>query len=48
LDSTKSVFWDGNDRNGKPHAEGVYYYTLEATGADGKLFNKKANITLVR
>jgi gliding motility-associated-like protein len=39
--------WDGNFR-GKPLNSGVYVYYLEATLLNGKSFNKKGNVTLIR
>jgi gliding motility-associated-like protein len=39
--------WDGTF-NGEPQPFGVYIYEIEAVGADGMLWNKRGNITLLR
>ncbi len=49
LNTTKGqVEWDGTTQTGAEAAEGVYFYTLKATGKDGVEYEKKGNITLVR
>ena len=47
-DSTNPLLWDGTNETGKPQAEGVYFYVLEALGGDGTQYSMKSNITLVR
>jgi len=42
------VAWDGKNQAGKELAEGVYFYTLKATGKDGMEYEKKGDITLLR
>lgn len=42
------IEWDGKNQFGKDCAEGTYYYTIKATGADGTAFDEKGTITLVR
>lgn len=39
--------WDGTV-NGKPAAEGPYYYIITAKGSDNKIYNLKGNINLLR
>ncbi len=39
--------WDGNI-NGKPAAEGTYFYIIKAKGADGKPYKLKGHINLLR
>ena len=46
--NTGNVAWDGKNAQGKDAAEGVYLYTLKASGKDGQGFNKQGTITLVR
>lgn len=46
--STGNVAWDGTNLQGKNCAEGVYLYTLKATGKDASKYDKKGTITLVR
>lgn len=40
--------WNGNYPNGTPGASGVYMYYIKYTCADGKLYEKKESITLIR
>jgi len=42
------IEWDGKNQFGKECAEGTYFYTIKATGADGNAFNEKGTINLVR
>ncbi|MDI1354415.1 MAG: gliding motility-associated C-terminal domain-containing protein [bacterium] len=46
--STGNVLWDGKNQTGAEVAEGVYYFTLSATGKDGVSYNEKGQITLLR
>lgn len=39
--------WDGNI-NGRPAAEGGYFYIINAVGTDGQEYYKKGDITLLR
>ncbi len=49
LDSkTGNIAWDGKNQSGKESAEGVYNYIITAKGKDGKDYDKKGNLTLVR
>lgn len=43
-----NIAWDGKNYSGKDVAEGVYYYTLKASGKDGNSFEKKGNVTVAR
>jgi gliding motility-associated-like protein len=43
-----NIAWDGRNQYGKNVAEGTYYYTVKAKGRDGKDFEMKGNVTLVR
>ena len=40
--------WDGKGVDGEELSEGVYFYVLKATGADGYYYEKKGSITLIR
>jgi gliding motility-associated-like protein len=44
----KDFKWDGNDEAGKPAKEGTYFYIINAEGVDGKKFEQKGRINLVR
>jgi gliding motility-associated-like protein len=48
VSETGNIAWDGKNQAGVDVAEGVYYYIIKATGADGKSFTQKGNVTLVR
>ncbi|MDE5551617.1 MAG: gliding motility-associated C-terminal domain-containing protein, partial [Muribaculaceae bacterium] len=39
--------WDGM-RGDKPVSPGVYYYVIQATGADGKKYKKSGDINIIR
>lgn len=39
--------WDGK-RNGKPVGPGVYFYVINAKGADGKNYKKSGDINIIR
>lgn len=39
--------WDGK-RNGKVVKPGVYYYVIQATGADGRKYKKSGDINIIR
>jgi gliding motility-associated-like protein len=45
---TGNVVWDGKNQAGTDVAEGVYFYTMKATGTDGNTFDKTGTITLVK
>ena len=45
---TGNIEWDGKNLYGKDAAEGVYFYTIKATGKDGKPYDKKGTISLFR
>lgn len=40
--------WNGNDLKGKPSRAGEYYYFIKAIGNDGKKYEKKGQIKLIR
>ncbi|MCC6371324.1 MAG: gliding motility-associated C-terminal domain-containing protein [Bacteroidia bacterium] len=48
LSFTGNINWDGKNQYGINVADGIYFYLLEATGNDGKSFERKGNITLLR
>jgi gliding motility-associated-like protein len=48
LDNAAGIEWNGKNQSGKEVSEGVYFYTVVARGNDGKEFNLKGTITLVR
>lgn len=43
-----NIEWNGKNQAGQEVADGVYMYTLKATGKDGKTYDYHGNITLVR
>jgi gliding motility-associated-like protein len=43
-----NISWDGKDFSGKDCSDGVYFYTLKASGLDGKTFDTSGNISLIR
>jgi gliding motility-associated-like protein len=43
-----NAFWDGRTTSGEPCSAGVYFYTIEAKGFDGKVYSLKRTLTLVR
>lgn len=43
-----NVAWDGKNQYGKEVAEGTYFYVLKATGSDGKTYDEKGTVNLVR
>ncbi|MDI1356190.1 MAG: gliding motility-associated C-terminal domain-containing protein [bacterium] len=45
---TGNISWDGKDQLGKEVAEGVYMYVITATGSDGRPYDQRGTITLVR
>jgi gliding motility-associated-like protein len=46
--STGNIAWDGKSLNGKECAPGVYFYVINAKGRDGKEYQLKGNVTLMR
>ncbi|HVA97597.1 MAG TPA: gliding motility-associated C-terminal domain-containing protein, partial [Bacteroidia bacterium] len=40
--------WDGRSQSGVEETAGTYYYLITATGADGKQYQEKGFVTLVR
>jgi gliding motility-associated-like protein len=40
--------WDGNNKNGKPYAEGVYYCVLYFTDILGQEYTHHSSVTLIR
>lgn len=40
--------WDGKAKNGSPAPDGTYYYIIDAKGFDGKEYNFKGYLSLVR
>lgn len=45
---TGNITWDGKTQTGVEASEGVFFYTLKATGTDGNTFDKSGTITLIR
>jgi gliding motility-associated-like protein len=43
-----NIQWDGKTKGGKDAPAGTYFYTIKATGKDGKEYKKEGYITLVR
>lgn len=46
--TTGNVEWDGKNQRGAECAEGIYFYTIKATGTDGVKYDNKGTITLAR
>jgi gliding motility-associated-like protein len=46
--NTGNIEWDGKNQYGKESSEGIYFFTLKATGKDGGTYEEKGHITLVR
>lgn len=46
--NTVDGFWDGRTTAGEPCSDGVYFYTFEAMGFDGKEYKLSGNLTLLR
>ena len=42
------IGWDGKNQYGKDSPTGTYYYIITATGRDGKTYDQKGTLTLVR
>ena len=40
--------WDGRNQQGKMSQEGIYYYIASAVGGDGKKYEQKGSINLIR
>ncbi|MEW6468388.1 MAG: gliding motility-associated C-terminal domain-containing protein [Bacteroidota bacterium] len=40
--------WDGKTRSGKMASDGTYYYVLTATGLDGKTYEAKGYVQLIK
>ena len=40
--------WDGNNKNGKPCNDGVYFYTYRAVSTNGTVFEGQGNVHLIR
>ncbi|MDX2359407.1 MAG: PKD domain-containing protein [Crocinitomicaceae bacterium] len=47
-DFSGPIMWDGNNGNGNPCVEGVYFYTIVGYYHDGTTTTKHGHITLVR
>jgi len=43
-----NILWDGKTPTGQDASEGVYFYTIKATGLDGEMYDQKGTLTLVR
>lgn len=43
-----NISWDGKNQFGVDLPEGTYFYIIKATGKDGKAYEEKGNITLLR
>jgi gliding motility-associated-like protein len=45
---TGNIGWDGKNLQGKDCPDGTYFYIIKAKGDDGKEFEQKGNVTLLR
>ena len=43
-----SVSWNGRDQAGQAAANGIYFYRMEAAGADGRRFAQTKRLNLVK
>ena len=48
VSETGNIAWDGKNLQGKDSAEGVYFYSIKATGSDNVSYDKKGTINLYR
>jgi gliding motility-associated-like protein len=48
LTNNGNVLWDGKNQMGQECSEGTYFYILKAKGKDGKDYDQKGNISLLR
>jgi gliding motility-associated-like protein len=44
----RSKLWTGDNMNGKPCADGTYFYIIDAKGYDSKEYHINGNVTLIR
>jgi gliding motility-associated-like protein len=42
------VEWDGNTMTGKQAPSGTYFYIITAQGKDGKTYDEKGSLSLIR
>jgi gliding motility-associated-like protein len=42
------IEWDGKNQAGKEVPDGVYFYSIKATGKDSKTYDQKGSVTLMR
>jgi gliding motility-associated-like protein len=43
-----NMAWDGKNQQGADVTDGVYYYTIKATGKDGQGYDTKGTVSLFR
>ncbi|MDQ7798712.1 MAG: FlgD immunoglobulin-like domain containing protein [Candidatus Edwardsbacteria bacterium] len=43
-----NITWNGSDQNGRAVANGIYFYRMEATGANGQKFAQTKRLNLVK
>ncbi|MBK9283362.1 MAG: gliding motility-associated C-terminal domain-containing protein [Sphingobacteriaceae bacterium] len=48
LSKTGNIAWDGKNFGGKECSAGVYFYIIKGKGFDGKEYEQKGNVTLMR
>ena len=48
LEGTNTIIWDGRTTSGEPCSEGVYFYTLKYTDANGEQQAKNGYVSLFR
>jgi gliding motility-associated-like protein len=45
---TGQIEWDGNNQFGKPAPSGTYFYIITGEGRDGKQYDEKGSLSLIR
>jgi gliding motility-associated-like protein len=46
--NTGNIEWDGNTMYGKPAPTGTYFYIITGEGRDGKVYDEKGSLSLIR
>ena len=46
--NTAGSGWDGRSTSGEPATDGTYFYMIKAQGLDGKAYDEKGYLQLIR